>query len=126
MTAEMQDYDPKEKVLTYGKLHNRLIFYSETEPLTAEELAKIKELKDVFRTNGEKIPDHDREILKLLYSKKMNVAKAIVALKARIEFRKASFPVEVNSKVFEYLNSGCFYIAGRDRNYRPIICWNAK
>ena len=78
------------------------------------------------RQKGEKIMDHDREILKLLYSKKMNILKALDALKARVLFRKTSFPVEVNSKVFEYLNNGCFYIAGRDRNYRPIIIWNAK
>lgn len=102
-----------------------MIFYSETEPLTEAELEKIKELKDFCRQKGEKIPDQDREILKLLYSKKMNIEKALDALKARIEFRK-EFPVEINSRVFEFLNSGLVYIAGRDRNYRPIIAWNVK
>ena len=125
LTAEMLEYEPKEKVLNYGNIPNRLVFYSETEPLTEEELAKIKELKDFCSDKGEKLPDQDREILKLLYSKKMNVLRALDALKARVEFRKG-FPVEVNSRVFEFLNSGLVYIAGRDRSYRPIIAWDVN
>ena len=42
-------------------------------------------------------------------------------MQGRITLRKEICPLVITQGVFEFLNEGCMYIAGRDRFYRPVL-----
>lgn len=67
----MLEFDPPEKVLNFGGKPIRLMFYT-NEPFSDEEETRIQEFKDFCKYRNLIIPDIDPEILRLLYSKKMN------------------------------------------------------
>lgn len=116
----MKAFDCPEKIMKYGNKPSRLMFYAD-DGYTDEEKKAIKEVKEYYVKNGEKVKETDGEILRFLYGRKMNIAKAHAAIQARIDFRTGRFPMHVNSKIFDLVTSGYLYIQGRDRFYRPLI-----
>ena len=101
----------------------RLVFYSD-ENFNEEELVLIKRFKDFCKSNGHKIPATDPEILRFLYSKKKDPKNAYLASQDFLAYQIQNFPRIVNQRIFELLNQGFMYVAGRDRFYRPIVVVN--
>lgn len=78
-------------------------------------------MKDYCKANGIMIPDGDLEILKTMYNKKFDVKKSIQDQLRKVEWIQSKYPFQIDRINFELLDKGLMYVAGRDRNYRPVI-----
>lgn len=80
-TERMLRYIPleSEMALTYGKLHQRLTFYHESNFTPYEEQA-IQEFKIWCKGHGNAIPECNEEILRALYARKMDSKSAYEAI----------------------------------------------
>lgn len=67
------------------------------------------------------VPEIDNEILRALYKVDMDVAKAYDTIMTAQQLINEMFPIKFTQRAHEIVQSGCFYIAGRDRHYRPVL-----
>lgn len=121
-TAQMQEYVPKEAVLTYGENKSRIMFYHQT--YFESEEAVLKEFREYCKSLGKPIPGSPAEVLRCLYQAKMNVKKAYESCVAKVNFQIEKLPILIDPVVFDLFNQGFLYICGRDRHYRPILVTN--
>ena len=126
LTDHMKLYIPSEKSLTFGKLHQRLMYYAREDcndhsDYTHAERQSISEFKIHCKASGHKIPDRDEEILRNLYARKMDHQAAYEAIMEKQKYQLNHFPLKCSLNVLKMLQEGIFYIAGRDRNYRPLV-----
>lgn len=61
------------------------------------------------------------EVLRFLQSTSFDIKKTVPLIKDHLDWKIANFPVKINEKVYEILNSGLIYMHGRDNHFRPII-----
>ena len=97
------------------------MFYPRVRNYTEAEENKIAEFKDYCRNKGLKIPEREEEILRFLQSQKFVVETSYNAILKKNTSKNEKLPLKVTQTVFNLLNEGFIYLAGRDRNYRPII-----
>lgn len=67
---------------------------------------------------------HRNELLKFLYSKDWDILKALKYLENYLKWREQHIPNDLNylrQDIQEVLETGCFYVHGRDKQFRPII-----
>lgn len=70
---------------------------------------------------GLNLPDTDEEILRSLYAKNWDNARAYESMKSKTKFQSEHYPIKFNSDISELLKSGGIYINGRDKSLRPIV-----
>lgn len=109
VTEEMKEYEPGEKMMDFGGVPIRLVFYGGQE-YTDHEKAKLKEYKEYVKSLGQPLIDRDEEVLKFLHAKKFVVAGAHGCVVARHKFRNERMPIHLNSMNFDLLNNGCMYV----------------
>jgi hypothetical protein len=56
-----------------------------------------------------------------LIARKFDIKTTYDAIIAKQKYQIENFPYKISSGVFDLLNQGVMYIAGRDRHYRPIV-----
>jgi hypothetical protein len=66
------------------------------------------------------------EVLRFLQSTSYDNKKTLTFLKDHLTWKKNYYPIKVNSKVEEILNSGFMYMHGRDNHFRPIVVVKAQ
>lgn len=122
-----------ERTLSFGDKHQRLIFYGhifekdeEDTYFTPVEEQFINEFKIFCKINNHKVPEVDEEILRNLYARKLNVDAAYHNIITANEYRAKEFPLKLSDNVRTMLKKGVIYLAGRDRNLRPIIVVQAN
>jgi len=106
--------------LTFGKLHQRLTFYHESEYLP-QEIQNINEFKIWCKGHGHAIPERDEEVLRALYARKMDPKAAYEAIIAKQQFMNDTFPITPTDNVRRMLEEGVFYLAGRDKHFRVVM-----
>ena len=79
-------------------------------------------------------------ILRFLYASGFRNDKTLESIKEHTHWREKSLPVNVDTKLSQYLvrrpnlivltnlnkNSGIIYVSGRDNKFRPIVVFNVN
>jgi len=126
---DIVEYDEKTPTKT-----TRRVFEAGVQFLQYEK-DRLKDLNTEIEKYNEKNPNkrvifpdswNERNTLRFLQATGYNNAKTIEYLIAHFEFRGKTFPIKINDKVIEILNSGFLYSHGRDQRFRPILVINAK
>lgn len=125
LTESMRNYEPVEMFATFGTADPMRLIFSDTETWTEKEKTSIKMFKVWCNDNSLKVPSDDVQVLRFLQNKQFNYSKAHAALVGKTAMMAQYLPGQVTEKVKNVLESGCFYLSGRDKCYRPIITINA-
>ena len=72
-------------------------------------------------TNSHKIPDRDEEILKILYGSNFDFQNTFDTIIEKQKWQNENFPITIDLNLMEMVESGLFYIHGRDKHLRPIV-----
>lgn len=113
---------PDDIKLGEGKGSIRRIFEGD---VTFDEFEKkaLAEYKKYLEDQKEMLSPFwtDPRILRFLQASQFNHELATKWIRGHTEFRKSFPPPVLLTGVEEFLQSGCFYLNGRDRSFRPII-----
>jgi hypothetical protein len=107
--------------------NHRLLFHSIFLNKFEEEMLKkfefvISERK--LKHNKPLTTWHRNELLKFLYNTDWDLQKALKSLEDHLKWRESNLTFDINyisQDIKELLETGCFYVHGRDKQFRPII-----
>ena len=112
---------------------SRRIFFEGNIEYTTFEKNKMKEfMEEINKYNKNNLNDQIlipfnwsvAETLKCLQSTTYNFPKSIILLKDYLHWRLKVDKIVLTEKILEILNTGFFYVCGRDSRFRPIIVQN--
>jgi len=110
-------------VCTEENPNARFVFYGWNN-ITEFEKRQMQLLRDECASLEYPIPDNfgERDVLKFAQGDKFNIPKAAASLIAHLKWR-ASLPprIEITPLILRLIHSGCFYLHGRDKFYRPCF-----
>ena len=73
------------------------------------------------------VPANDEEIMRVLYARKFKNKIAYDTLVASHQFEAENFPYKIREGVRTMIEQGIFYLAGRDKCFRPVyVCQISK
>lgn len=127
---EAYRYWPPPAVCFSGSGENIVRFLFYRTQFTAYEQQQILHFKTALPTLLAKDPYEpmpDQEYLRLLLSYKFDMRKAAQALLTMQQYRRTVMPEgyrSLHSRVSPLLQSGAFYVHGRDHRYRPMLFVN--
>ncbi|CDW89833.1 UNKNOWN [Stylonychia lemnae] len=103
-----------DKVYIDGKYLLRRVFYGNQE-FEAQEQEELQKFINLLKDNQVSLSKENLQAAK--YDYKESLGK----LMQWFEWRSSAFPLRITDKAEIIINSGLFYIHGRDRNFRPLI-----
>lgn len=104
--------------------YKRLIFEGNNNNFTDYEYTKLSKCEESFKLYQISLPGNWQasDTLRFLYANNFNIKKTIKAIGIYIKkYFQYTFILNPCAKLIEILNSGAFYINGRDSRFRPIL-----
>ncbi|CAG9329248.1 unnamed protein product [Blepharisma stoltei] len=122
-------FKPGKDIATSGKGKKIQRFVFKGQDLTELEIRKLARLEEEVKKQGIIIPgDWDRtDMLRFYYGTGWKTRKALKGLLNHLKWKQQIFPrgyLALYPEVAELLNTGAFYMHGRDHYYRPILIMN--
>lgn len=125
---ELYYYFPKETDVfqesKYFKSNYKRLIFEGNNNYTLYELSKLLEFKNSSKLLQINLPNSwlKSDTLRFLYANNFSIRKTIKVITSYINKQSQySFLLNPYPKLIDILNSGAFYISGRDLRFRPII-----
>jgi hypothetical protein len=104
----------------------RRIFHTDYNNYSEKEKNVLKEYHNYLKEINFTLPENykDEDALRQLQGNDYDIKKSHKEIVHEIEWKKINLPINFNNDIKNVLNTGFFYIHGRDRCFRPLIFFN--
>ena len=110
-------------ILSLNKKSMERMIYPAEGPYTEYEEEKYQDLLDYFEKKGTSFPENitKRRALRFIWANRYNIKNSYKNILKHMDWREEMFPIILDDDMKKIINSGQYYIHGRDRHFRPIL-----